>query len=47
MRSATPPPECWLIKIYPTGCTCFNTQVGDMRRASEELKHSSECEQRD
>lgn len=47
MRSATLPPECWLIEIYPTGCTCVNTQIGGMRRASEELKHSSECEQRD
>ena len=47
VRPATPPPECWLIKIYPTGCTCFNTQVGDMRQASEELKHASECQQRD
>ena len=47
MRSATLPPEYWLINIYPTGCTCFNTQVGDMRLASEELKHACEYEQRD
>lgn len=46
VRPATPPPEYWLIKIFPTGCTCFNTQVGDTRLASEEPKHACECEQR-